>query len=161
MTVYDTAHTYAVAAGSGPFNGSLVQPFREFLHSLSPTYPYETLPFAYFAAAYTLVYNPLVSTVAETHSCSNRLCMSYILSGGLEMVVPWVPQVHTDHSMVMVKRVPSIKVDFTGPVMDTFEDSECDVFGESGVMIGIRLCLSPVLSDPGSIRAGGLLRKDT
>lgn len=156
ITVYDTAHTYSVTAGVGPFNGSLVQPFRDFLHSLAPTYPYETLPYSYFAAAYTLVVNPLVSVVAETHECSDNLCVSYILSGGLEMVVPWVPQVHHDHSLVMVKRVPSIQVDFTGPTLDSFDDSDCDVFGESRVAIGIRLCLAPVRSSPGSIRAGKL-----
>lgn len=152
--MYDTAHTYAVTAGVGPFNGSLVQPFRDFLHSLSPTYPYDTPPYTYFAAAYTLAVNPLVSVVAETPGCSDNLCMSYILSGGLEMVVPWVPEIHADHSMIMVGHVPSIQVDFTGPVMDVFEDADCDVFGESQVTIGIRLCLAPVKSNPGSIRAG-------
>lgn len=143
--------------GLGPFNASLVQPYRDFLHSLAPAYPYETLPYSSFAAAYTLVVNPLVSVVTETHGCTDNLCMSYILSGGLEMVVPWVPQLHHDHSLVMVKRVPSIKADFTGPVRDFFDESECDIFGEAGVAIGIRLCLAPEPSNPASIRAGMLL----
>lgn len=147
-------------AGVGPFNASLLQPFRDRLHSLAPDYPYETLPYTYFAAAYTLVINPLVSVVAETRDCSDTMCMSYILSGGLEMVVPWVPQASPDHSMVMVKRVPSIQVDFTGPVGDTFDAADCDVFGQSGMFIGIRLCLEQVRLNPASIRAGKLARRD-
>lgn len=143
-------------AGVGPFNASLLQPFRDRLRSYAAGYTHETLPYAYFAAAYTLVVNSLVSVVAETHDCSDTLCMSYILSGGLEMVVPWVPQANPDHSMVMVKRVPSIQADFTGPVEDTFDPADCDVFGKSGVLIGIRLCLAPVPFNPGSIRAGKL-----
>ena len=119
-----------------------MQPFRDFLRTLAPTYEYETLPCSYFAAAYTLVVNPLVSVVAETRGCSDNLCMSYILSGGLEMVIPWVPQGYDDHSMVMVKNVPSIQADFTGPTMDRFNDSDCDVFGQSRVAIGIQLCLA-------------------
>lgn len=154
VTVYDTAHSYNVTAGVGTFNGSYVQPFKDFLHTLSPTYEYETLPYSYFAGAYTLVINPLVSVVAQTRGCADNLCASYILSGGLEMVIPWVPQGYDDHSMVMVKNVTSIQTDFTGPTADRFNDSDCDVFGESRVMIGIRLCLAQTSSDPGTIRAG-------
>lgn len=147
-------HSYNVTAGVGPFNGSLVQPFRDFLHTLAPTYQFETLPYSYFAGAYTLVINPLVSVVAETRGCSDNLCASYILSGGLEMVIPWVPQGYDDHSMVMVKNAPSIQVDFTGPTMERFNESDCDVFGETRVAIGIRLCLSQTPSNPETIRTG-------
>lgn len=153
MNVYDTAHTYAVTAGIGPFNGSLLQPFRDYLHALGPTYQYETLPYSYFAISYNLVVNPLVSMVMETRGCSNNLCASYILSGGLETANPW-PQGYNEHSMVIVKNVPSIQVDFTVPTMDGFIDSDCDIFGEDGIVVGIRLCLAQSSSDPGSIRAG-------
>lgn len=147
-------------AGVGPFNSSLLQPFRDYLHSLAPDYPYETLPFTYLAEAWTFLSNPLLSVSAKTHECSSTLCASYIFSGGLEYVVPWVPQVNPDHSMVMVKHVPSIQVDLTGPVEDAFDPADCDVFGESGVFIGIRLCLAPVQLNPGSFRAGKLAQRD-
>lgn len=98
--------------------------------------------------------NPLVSVALETRGCSNNLCTSYILSGGLEMVIPWVPRGYNDHSMVIVHNVPSIQVDFTSPTMTSFNDSDCDTFGEAGILIGIRLCLARAPSDSGSIRAG-------
>lgn len=149
-----------MTAGVGPFNGSLLQPFLDTLRTMAPTYQYETLPYTYFAAAYTLVINPLVSVVAETNGCSSDLCASYILSGGLEMVIPWVPQGYDDHSMVKVKNVPSIQFDFTGPTMDSFSDSDCDIFGETGIDIGIRLCLAQAPYDLGSIRAGMFTQTD-
>lgn len=142
----------------GPFNGSLVQPFREFLQTLRPGYPYETLPYTYFAAAYTLVINPQVATVAHPVSCPGGTCTSYVLSGGLEMVAPWVPQAHEDHSLVKVQSVPSVQVDFSGPLEEPprFNESDCDIFGQSGVAIGIRLCLDQQPSGNGWIRAGML-----
>ncbi|ETS80633.1 hypothetical protein PFICI_08162 [Pestalotiopsis fici W106-1] len=154
-TVYDTAYTYPVTAGVGPFNGSLVAPFKEFLHSLRPGYPYETLPYTYFAAAYTLVINPLLAVTVPPANCTGESCSSYLFSGGLEMVVPWVPQSYKEHSLVKVEKTPSIQVDFSSPIQDdpVFQDSDCDVFGQTGIAIGIRLCLDESPQKEGWIRA--------
>lgn len=147
-------------AGVGPFNASLLQPFRDRLRSYAAGYTHETLPFIYLAEAWTFLSNPLLSVSAKTPECSSTLCASYIFWGGLEYVVPWVPQVSPDHLMVMVKHVPSIQAHLMGPVEDTFDAADCDIFGEPGVRIGIRLCLAPVQLNPGSFRAGKLARRD-
>ena len=80
--------------------------------------------------------------------------MSYLLSGGLEMVAPWVPQGHIDHPLVKIEQVPSIQMDFGWLVNDTFDDIDCDIFGEYGFRLGIRLCVAEDTSATGSFRAG-------
>ncbi|KAI9158772.1 hypothetical protein HJFPF1_06770 [Paramyrothecium foliicola] len=155
ITVYDTSHSYEVTAGVGAFNGSLVEPFKEFLHSLAPKYTYETLPYTYFAAAYTLVVNPLISTVSQPVNCQPDDCASYLLSGGLMMVAPWAPQAYPDYPMIKVAHAPSIQIDFTRTAKDGFEDVECDDFGEDGTAIGIRLCLAEEQSNPGLFVCSG------
>ena len=160
VTVFDTIDTYNVTAGVGTFNSSLVEPFFRFLSSLAPQYEKSILPYTYYAAAYTLVLNPLISTISEPVTCLPGLglgCVSYLLSGGLEMVAPWAPQANLfrDYPMVKIERIPAVQLDFQGPVQDShFTDTECDIFGEPGVAIGIRFCLSEVPSLPGSLRAG-------
>lgn len=162
VIVYDTAHTYPVTAGVGPFNGSLVQPFRSFLHTLRPGYAYETIPYNYLASAYTLVVNPLIATVANPRTCVAKPCISYLLSGGLTTVIPWVPREQAEYSLVRVKHAPSIQADFAGPIMDNlaFTDSDCDLFGQDDVSIGIRLCLRMNPSAPGVLMTGTLAGKE-
>ncbi|KAK8101432.1 hypothetical protein PG999_011806 [Apiospora kogelbergensis] len=156
VTVYDTGLIYNVTAGVGRFNGSLVQPFKTFLHTIQPGYPYETIPYNYIASVYTLVLDPLLSTVAETQQCSVKPCVSYLITGGLTTVIPWVPRDYMDYSLVKVEKAPSIQADFTGPLPNNivFSDSECDTFGQDGILIGIRLCLRMHPSEPGLVMAG-------
>ncbi|KAK6849277.1 hypothetical protein PG995_013110 [Apiospora arundinis] len=156
VTVYDMAMSYPVTAGVGRFNGSLVQPFRTFLHSLQPDYPYETIPYNYLASAYTLVVNPLIATVAEPRRCAAEPCISYLLSGGLTSVTPLVPRDHVEYSLVRVKHAPTIQADFSGPLINgvSFSDSDCDVFGQESILIGIRLCLRVIPARPGVLTAG-------
>ncbi|KAI1767922.1 hypothetical protein GGR53DRAFT_480172 [Hypoxylon sp. FL1150] len=154
VTVYDTAITYEATAGVGPFNGSLVQPFLQALRATAPGYPYTILPYTYFAAVYTLVLNPLISSVSEPVSCQDGKCFSYLLSGGLEMVAPWVPEGHIDYPMIKIDPVASLQMDFTQYASDEFEEVDCDIYGETGFTIGIRLCLVHEPTLPGSLRAG-------
>ncbi|PQE24018.1 ring finger domain-containing protein [Rutstroemia sp. NJR-2017a BBW] len=155
LIIYDTALTCPVTAGVGPFNGSLVQTFKTFFHTLRLGYVYETIPYNYLASAYTLVLNPLVATVAQPMRCVVEPCISYLLSGGLTMVVPWVPREHSEYPLVKVKHAPSIQADFAGPIMDNlaFTTSDCDIFGQYDVLIGIRLCLKTSPSEPGVLMA--------
>ncbi|KAK5627505.1 hypothetical protein RRF57_003220 [Xylaria bambusicola] len=154
-TVYDTASTYNATAGVGPFNHSLVQPFMDALHQNAPDYPYEILPYTYYAAVYTLVLNPLVTSISKPLSCKGGSCMSYLLSGGLEYVAPWVPQGHTDHELVKINKVPSIQLDFEISSNSSFSESECETFGEHGITIGIRLCVTESQTSNALIRADG------
>jgi len=160
VTVFDTVDTYNVTGGVGTFNASLVDPFLKYLNSLAPGYDKNVLPYTYYAAAYTLLLNPLISTISEPVACtpgSGVACFSYLLSGGLEMVTPWAPRAdwYTDHPMVRIEHIPAMQLDFQSPLQnDSFADADCDVFGEDGVAIGIRLCVSQVASHPESLRAG-------
>lgn len=145
--MYDTIYTYKVTAGVGPFNGSLVQPFINYLQGLSPTYPYTVLPYGQYAAAYTLVLNPLIATISEPVACVSNTsadCMSYLFTGGLEMVAPWVPERDPDFPMIKVHNAPAIQMDFSGSTKvntHSFDDTDCDVYGDDQSIIGIKLCI--------------------
>ncbi|KAJ8128335.1 hypothetical protein O1611_g5298 [Lasiodiplodia mahajangana] len=153
-TVYDTASMYNATAGVGPFNQSLIQPFMDALHSTAPDYPYEVLPYTYYAAVYTLVLNPLVTSISKPVACETRSCISYLLSGGLEYVAPWVPQGNDDHDLIKIGKVPSVQLDFeTGPSSE-FLETECETFGEFGFTIGIRLCIAESQTSHRLLRAG-------
>ncbi|RYC57014.1 hypothetical protein CHU98_g9193 [Xylaria longipes] len=141
-TVYDTASTYNATAGVGPFNHSLVQPFMDALHLSAPSYPYEVLPYTYYAAVYTLVLNPLVTSISKPVTCETGSCMSYLLSGGLEYVAPWVPQGNDDHDLVKIDKVPSLQLDFETNSSSRFLETECETFGEFGFTIGLFVCLN-------------------
>lgn len=154
MTVYDTAITYNVTAGVGPFNSSLVDPFFAALASTAPGYPYSILPFTYFAAVYILVVNPLISTISEPVHCVGPSCVSYLLSGGLSMVAPWQDHGLPEYPMVKVNGAPSMQFDFSGPIQTEFPDGDCDVFGQHGFAIGIRVCVSKDQNVPGGLSAG-------
>ncbi|KUJ06535.1 uncharacterized protein LY89DRAFT_603023 [Mollisia scopiformis] len=154
VTVYDIAFTYKVTAGVSPFNASLIRPFITSAQSLSPNYQLMVVPYTVFAAVYTLVLNPLLCTPSQSVKCTGTNCMSYLLSGGLEMVAPWVPEGYSDYPMVKIEDVPSIQLDFEWPVSDIFDDADCDVFGEDGYTIGIRLCIVEDTTAVGSFRAG-------
>ncbi|KAJ9144673.1 hypothetical protein NKR23_g5763 [Pleurostoma richardsiae] len=155
ITVYDTADVYDATAGVGPFNASLIQPFINLLQSTAPSYAYQVLPFTYYAAVYILVANPLISTISESVHCpGDSTCASYLLSGGLEMVAPWVPQGYDGYGMVKIDHAPSIQIDFSRPMTDTFEEEDCSLFGQTGSRIGIRLCVAQDQSASGSLRAG-------
>jgi hypothetical protein len=156
ITVYDTAHTYKATAGVGPFNGSLVEPFVASLDALAPEYHYQVIPYNYFASAYTLVLNPLISTVSESVECtvSKDSCVSYLFTGGLQMVAPWIGHGYADHSMVKIYNAPAIQFDFEDSASDEFDDEDCDVFGQAGVLIGIKFCVVEDRSVSGSLRIG-------
>lgn len=154
ITVYDTAYTYNATAGVGDFNASLVQPFLNLLASLGPQYQFDILPYTYFAAAYVLVMNPLIATVSTPVKCVDDGCVSYLLSGGLEMVAPWIPKGYDSFPMVKINSAPSVQLDFTDPVSGSFLDSDCDVFGQLGFTIGIKFCVTAVPGSSESLRAG-------
>ncbi|KAF4967229.1 hypothetical protein FSARC_5208 [Fusarium sarcochroum] len=158
VTVYDTSHKYNVTAGVGPFNGSLVPPFMRYIQSLAPEYPYHVLPYTYYAAVYALVANPLVSTVIDSSTWQGDDCISYLLSGGLSMVAPWIPVGHEGYPMVKIDNVTSIQLDFTERVDAGFKDTDCNMFGQKGTIIGVRLCVAQGATGPGSLRAGKTVR---
>ncbi|KAK7917442.1 hypothetical protein PG985_011050 [Apiospora marii] len=142
-TIYETALTYNVTAGVGPFNGSLVHPFLDFLESLAPDYPYTTLPYNYYAMAGSLITYPMLGLVAEPIYCEGQGCFSYLLSSGLEMAVPGVPRGFSDYPLVRIVDVLAIQIEFNEVTThEVFESKDCNVYGAPGTSIGIELCLA-------------------
>jgi hypothetical protein len=154
VVVYDTAHTYDVTAGVGPFNASLVQGYMDFLNATPVGYDYRVLPYTYSSVVSNLVTNPIYSSVAAPIACSGPECTSYILSGGIFMTSAWQPSGFRDHPLLKVTRVPAIQLEFNNhPTGDNYTDVECDLFGDDSARIGVRLCLSPH-QDSGAVEAG-------
>lgn len=142
-TVYETAMSYNVTAGVGPFNGTLVRPFLDFLGSLAPDYPYTTVPYSYYAMAGSLVTNPTFGTVAEPVHCRGDGCYSYLLSGGVEMAIPGVPHGYTEYPLVRIADATAIQMEFTELKNSPgFDKDDCSVYGAPATPIGIELCLA-------------------
>ncbi|KAK8024444.1 hypothetical protein PG993_012510 [Apiospora rasikravindrae] len=142
-TVYETALSYNVTAGVGPFNGSLVPPFLGFLESLAPDYPYTTVPYNYYAMAGSLVAYSTFGVVAEPVYCKGDGCFSYLLTGGLEMAMPDVPQGYPECPLVKIASSPAVQMEFTHrKEYEGFNKRDCSVYGAPGTPIGIELCLA-------------------
>lgn len=153
-TVYETAVSYNATAGVGTFNSSLVEPFFDFLGSLAPDYPYTTLPYSYYSMAGSLVTYPVFGAPVDPVYCEDDDCFSYLLSGGLEMVIPPVPQGYADYPLVRVPNVPTIQMEFTTIKNQRgFERQDCSVYGAPATPIGIELCLAQG-TNIGGLQAG-------
>ncbi|KAK0639502.1 hypothetical protein B0T16DRAFT_463169 [Cercophora newfieldiana] len=157
ITLYDRAFSYNVVAGVGVFDGSYIQPFLDRLKSLQPDYPHQIVPYSHYEIIQNLVSNPLYSIFSPSAQCPiaplTGSCASYLLSGGIMMAEPFLPRTieYPSHSVVKLDRVPSVQLDFTPlPQGYAFLDSDCDVFGEAGILFAIKMCVS---FDP---RSGGL-----
>jgi hypothetical protein len=149
VTVFDTAHTYDVTAGVGPFNGSYVQPFFDYLVKLSPGYPFKVMPYSYSNLVNDLVTNPLYSTTTSPIQCTSAGdrstdCASFLFSGGVVGTTPWIPTGFPDHPLVQIEGVSVMQLEFQGThgSRTHFSDLECQVFGSNKTLIAAEFCLS-------------------
>ncbi|KAM7204581.1 hypothetical protein V8F33_001545 [Rhypophila sp. PSN 637] len=161
ITVYDTGLSYDVSAGIGPFTGSLVQPFIDFLQTRAETKSQTLVPYTFAHLVNLLVMNPAISTVSSPVSCTDDGkggCTSYLVTGGLESVTPWITpaQYYSEFTMARLDRVPSIQVDVS--TLDApktgFSDKDCEIFGKYGIIIGLKLCIAADPTRQGSLRTG-------
>jgi hypothetical protein len=119
-----------------------------------PDYHYQIVPYSYFAPIYNLVINPMHSTGVPPINCSGPSCSSYLLTGGLEMVTPWIPLENMDYPLVKLDSVTSIHLEFETPLSDTtFTNESCDVYGAPDVLIGIKVCVADD-TETGSYKTG-------
>ncbi|KAH6665995.1 hypothetical protein B0J14DRAFT_678606 [Halenospora varia] len=152
VTIYNKTETNNVIAGVGSFKGSNVRPFIQYLQTLVPKYQHQTLPYNYVA----VVHNPVVNTAyfVTTSPIDYRPshiqidCLSYFLTGGLEMATLWTPPGHQEYSLVKIDDVPSVQMEFTiQPGNDHFLDEDCQIFGificANGTDGGIRKSTNP------------------
>ncbi|KAI9146898.1 hypothetical protein HJFPF1_13468 [Paramyrothecium foliicola] len=155
--VYDHGYSYNITAGVGPFNSSLVRPFINFTQSLAPPDSEETvLPQTYLSTVNMLVMSPVITMSAPQArgATQDDDGTSYLMVGGLESVTPWVPETYHEYGQVRLDKVPSIQLNFNLSTNTTFSDGDCDTFGQDGISIGMRLCVSNDPSRPASIRSG-------
>ncbi|KAH6687226.1 hypothetical protein F5X68DRAFT_9182 [Plectosphaerella plurivora] len=153
VVVYDTAHTYDVTAGVGPFNASLVAGFMDYMNATSAGYNFRVLPYTYYSVVNNLITNPIYSSVAAPIDCDGSECTSYIFSGGIFMTSAWQPSGYRDHPLLKVSNLPAMQLEFDNhPTGSNFTDVDCDLFGDETARIGVRLCLSP--RDSGALEAG-------
>ncbi|KAK0649223.1 hypothetical protein B0T16DRAFT_326601 [Cercophora newfieldiana] len=167
VVVFDTAHSYEVTAGFGPFNASYIDPFFDRLASLAPGYPFSTLPYSFYGPVHDLITNPFYTTTVEPTQCQaleddgSSQCAAYLLSGGVAQLAPWVPTGYADHPQILVKNVPAIHAEFSAlPAGNTFDATACQLFGSNTSKIAIKFCLAqpePTKLDAGIfVCAGGI-----
>ncbi|KAI1846979.1 hypothetical protein JX266_006854 [Neoarthrinium moseri] len=153
--IYDTLNIHNVTAGVGSFQGSYVQPFIDFLQGTQEGYPYEVLPYGYYAPVYNLVINPMFSSLTDPIRCSGNNCYSYLLSGGLEMVTPWISLEDSSFPLIQIHDVPSIQLEYTSlSDYHRFSSTDCSILGSPASSIAARLCLSMDKSNAGTLNAG-------
>ncbi|EEP79552.1 predicted protein [Uncinocarpus reesii 1704] len=156
VTGYDAVYTYDVTAGVGQFNGSFVTPYIQKLQNLSPEYPYRVVPYTALSTVYSLIVNPMHSSISRPIACDDADCDSYLLSGGLIMTTPWPPTSHPSDPVIQIYDVQSAQMEFRRNIEegDGFVDGDCTVFGDEISVIGIRLCLANSRKNSGSVIAG-------
>jgi hypothetical protein len=131
-------------------------PFKRLLAGNAPDYKYQVTPYSYFAPIYNLVINPMHSAAVPAVNCSGASCSSYLLTGGLEMVTPWIPLENMDYPLVKLDSVTSVHLEFHTHLEDTaFANEYCDVYGAPNVTIGIKVCVSKD-TETGSYKTGEL-----
>jgi hypothetical protein len=159
VAVYESMNSYEVTAGVGQFNGSYVPDYLKKYKDINQDYGPAVLPYSNVITASNLVVNPMHSTAIDPVACEdNRECHSYLFSGGLIMTTPWPPTDYPSYPVITIARVPTIQINFVrGIHNDSFYDGEdCTVFGEDGILIGIKFCLARSRSAKGSLFAGTL-----
>lgn len=72
------------------------------------------------------------------------------------MATPWIPNGYDAYPLVNIDKLPAIQVQFKRTMNDTesFLDGDCTVFGRTGFVIGIKMCVAKSKSLPGSMIAG-------
>lgn len=80
--------------------------------------------------------------------------MSYLLSGGLEMVTPWTPLTTEEYPMLKIEDTTAMQLDFTEGNNVVFAEADCDVFGQAGYNVGMQLCIAADAAIPGILNAG-------
>jgi hypothetical protein len=94
------------------------------------------------------------SAVPPIECSGDKDCFSYLISGGLELVTPWTPLNWSSYPFVRIKAAPSIHLEFTKLIDETFSDADCEALGDPHGSIGIRLCVAADDQNLGVLRAG-------
>jgi len=156
VTSYNPVYLYDVTAGVGRFNASSVPEYLEFLQSLTPEYNKTVVPYSIYSMVQGLVVNKMHSVASPSVNCGDRVCDSYLFTGGLIMTTPLPPTSFPEYPVIQVHDAPTTQLEFSRGLEgnDSFEDGDCSVFGAEGYLIAIRLCVAHSRADAGAITAG-------
>lgn len=146
-TAYRTLSTMEVTAGTGSFNGSMVEPF---VASFS-----KQVPFWALASTYNFVTNSQFSHMSQPVACSDLRCDSYLFPGGTYLMFPPTP---TDGTIV-IHDAPGTQIEFSKGLGDgdRFLAQDCVVYGSEKSLVGVYFCLAASRVKEGSIIAGMML----
>lgn len=150
ITAYNHSDTFHVTAGTGPFNGSFVEPFLE---SFDNVVPYWAL-----ALTYNFVSNLLFSISSRPITCPRRAtqCDSYLLPGGTYLMYPQPSPQPSADSTVIIYDAPGTQIDFAQGLdaSDQFLSQDCIVYGDENSLVGVEFCLAMSQASKGSVLAG-------
>jgi hypothetical protein len=141
-TVYRSTYSYTAAAGIGPFEGSYVDVYRENLRIRNLNRTDDVVPYSTLAVAHGLIVNPMHSINSDHAGCDDENCDSYILPGGLANSSPLPPSNITDDPVVLLKDVPSYRIDFQRDTTEDIADKDCDLYMQHPYLIALRFCVS-------------------
>jgi len=142
-----------VTAGTGRFNGSLVEP-------LVAEYE-QQIPFGVLASTYNFVTNSQFSVTSQSPSCpeSSTQCDSYLLPGGTYLMYPPFSTAQSINHTVVIHDAPGIQINFTkglGPG-DQFLADECSIYGSDESLVGVYFCMAMSRVTKGAIIAGKIV----
>jgi hypothetical protein len=155
VTAYDSGHTYDVTAGVGQFNGSYVTRYLEAIKAVEPSYKYQVVPSTVLATSYSMVWNSLHVISGAPIGCAS--CDAYLLSGGVTLTTPWIPQGFDSYPLVNVDNAPASQVQFERGMAKTdgFSDENCSLYGGTGnIKLGMKVCINKSKASEGSYVAG-------
>jgi hypothetical protein len=156
---YYKLSTFDVTAGTGRFNGSLVEP-------LVAEYD-QQIPFGVLASTYNFVTNSQFSVTSQSPSCpeSSSQCDSYLLPGGTYLMYPPFGTAQSVNHTVIIHDAPGIQINFTKGLVsgDEFLADECSVYGSDESLVGVYFCMARSRMNKSAITAGRILtvRKKT
>jgi len=143
-------------AGIGQFNGSYVRSYIQQFNTINPGYGLEVVPFSDLAIAQSLVTNQAHSVASPPINCTEDDCDSYLLPGGLALTFPWPPTNYTQSPVTVIHSAIGTQVEFKEGLVsgDAFQDDDCDVFGDTTTLIGVRFCVARSQVQAGALMAG-------
>ncbi|KAK5468091.1 hypothetical protein LTS15_001064 [Exophiala xenobiotica] len=151
--IYEPVFTYPVRAGIGKFNGTYVRSYIENFNKVNPDYRLQVVPYTDMSLVHDLVVNPIHSVISAPINCPS--CDSYLLPGGLAIATPWPPTNYTQEPVIVIHSAMSTQIQFKEglPLGDTFQEDDCNVFGDNQTIIGIRFCAARSKVEAGSFLA--------
>jgi hypothetical protein len=148
--IYNSDFTFQLTAGTGVFNGSLVDPYLTQLIHNEQGHPW--IPNVLMVGISDFTSNPTWTIPTTPIGCSGDNCTAYLLPGGLESTTPWPPTDFPDSPIVEIVDAPAVQLEFIQGVdpSEQFLQSDCDVIGDMDYLVAVEICLKKGQKYPNS-----------